>query len=195
MVLETDALDHSVGVCISQKGTDSRLHPVAYYSRKLTPAELNYDVYNKELLAIVEAFRQWRVYLKGTTFPVQVITDHKNLTYFTTTKVLNGRQVRWDESLTDYNFRIHYKKGSENARADALSRRADHKGNEEEASLPLFVVVKDGTLIHPLHLWAECSASFREERPSYEYFHEAVNDRDTWQPGKIKGMEIIDNYP
>ena len=79
-----------------------------------------------------------------------------------------------------YNFRIYYKKGSENARADALSRKVDHKGNEEEESPPHFVVGKDGILVHPLTPFVECSVTFREERPSYERFHEAVIDRDTW---------------
>ncbi|KFY82311.1 hypothetical protein V498_08625, partial [Pseudogymnoascus sp. VKM F-4517 (FW-2822)] len=82
--------------------------------------------------SIVVAFEQWRVYLKGSTYPVQVWTDHKNLIYFTTTKVLNRRQVRWAETLTAYNFTIAYRKGSENARADALSRRTDYVSPKEE---------------------------------------------------------------
>src|SRR5947199_9909257 len=95
-------------------------------------AKLNYDVHNKELLAIVEAMKHWRVYLKGTKHPVQVITDHKNLIYFTTTKVLNRRQVRWSETLVTYNFAIRYRKGSENARADALSRQTTYAGSRSE---------------------------------------------------------------
>jgi hypothetical protein len=107
-------------------------------------------VYDKELMVIVVVFTEWRPYLSRTTYEVKVYIDHKNLTYFTTIKVLNGRQVRWAKSLVDYNFRIYYKKGSENARANVLSQRADHKGNEEESSPPLFVVGKDSTLVHPL---------------------------------------------
>ena len=88
-ILETDASDHSVGACMSQRSADGKLHPVAYYSRKFTPAELNYDVQDKELLAIVQAFQHWRVYLEGSQYPVKVIMDHKNLTNFTTSKILN----------------------------------------------------------------------------------------------------------
>lgn len=87
---------------------------------------MNYEIHDKELLAIVDAFKQWRVYLEGPKHEVQVYSDHKNLLYFTTTKVLNRRQVRWSEELSQYNFKIHYRKGSENAKADALSRRADY---------------------------------------------------------------------
>lgn len=132
IVLETDSSDYAIGACLNQPDDKGKLRPVAYYSRKLSPAELNYDIHDKELLAIVVAFEQWRVYLEGSTYPVQVWTDHKNLIYFTTTKVLNRRQVRWAETLAAYNFTITYRKGSENARADALSRRTDYVGPKEE---------------------------------------------------------------
>ena len=84
--LETDASDYVIGACLSQKGEDGKSRPVAYYSRKMTGPELNYDIHDKELLAVVEAFKEWRVYLEGPKYPVQVFTDHKNLLYWTTTK-------------------------------------------------------------------------------------------------------------
>ncbi|KFZ16177.1 hypothetical protein V501_02352, partial [Pseudogymnoascus sp. VKM F-4519 (FW-2642)] len=135
IILETDSSDFAIGACLNQpdeNDENGKFKPIAYYSRKLSPAELNYDIHDKELLAIVVAFEQWRVYLEGSTYPVQVWTDHKNLIYFTTTKVLNRRQVRWAETLAAYNFTITYRKGSENARADALSRRTDYVGPKEE---------------------------------------------------------------
>jgi RNase H-like domain found in reverse transcriptase/Reverse transcriptase (RNA-dependent DNA polymerase)/Integrase zinc binding domain/Chromo (CHRromatin Organisation MOdifier) domain/Retrotransposon gag protein len=131
MVLETDASDGAIGGCLSQRGDDELLHPLAYYSRKLTGAELNYDVHDKELLAIIDTMEHWRCYLEGSKNPVQVWTDHKNLIYFTTTKKLNRRQVRWSETLAKYNFKITYRKGTENARADALSRRSDFMGKTD----------------------------------------------------------------
>ena len=93
-ILETDASDYAVGVCLTQKGDDGKMRTVAFYSRKMTGPELNYDIYDKELLAVVEALREWRVYLEGTKYPVQIYTDHKNLLYWTSTKQLNRRQVR-----------------------------------------------------------------------------------------------------
>jgi hypothetical protein len=122
IILETDASDRAIGALLSQPDENGKLHPVAFYSRKSSAPELNYEIHGKELLAIVEAFREWRVYLEGATHEIQVYTDHKNLVYFTTTKVLNRRQVRWSEELSSFNFAIHYRKGSENAKADALSR-------------------------------------------------------------------------
>jgi hypothetical protein len=104
----------------------------------------------------------WRCYLEGSKNPVQVWTDHKNLIYFTTTKKLNRQQVRWSETLAKYNFKITYRKGTENARADALSRRSDFMGKtdrkeilfkERDDSLEysskiaiVFEVVKDPTI-------------------------------------------------
>ena len=126
ITVETDASDGAIGACLSQPDDKGRLHPVAYYSRKLSATELNYEIHDKELLAIVDAFKHWRVYLEGPRHQVTVFIDHKNLIYFTTTKVLNRRQVRWSEELSAYNFKIHYRKGTENTRADALSRRTDY---------------------------------------------------------------------
>ena len=129
-VVETDASDFALGACLVQKHPDG-WHPVAYYSRKMTPPELNYDIYNKELLGIVAALKEWRAFLQGTTEPFVVKTDHKNLTGFLTTKELNRRQVRWAETLAEYHFEIEHTKGSDNARADALSRKSELQGDKE----------------------------------------------------------------
>jgi hypothetical protein len=126
ITLETDASDKAIGATISQPDDQGKRRPIAFHSRKLTGPELNYDIHDKELLAIVDAFQEWRVYLEGSKFPVTVITDHKNLVTFTTTKKLNRRQVRWAETLASHNFKIHYRKGTENTVADALSRRPDY---------------------------------------------------------------------
>src|SRR5215208_2672528 len=122
-IVETDASDRAMGAVLSQLGEDSKLRPVAFHSRKFTPPEVNYDVHDRELLAIVEAIEAWRVYLTGSQFQVAVYMDHKNLEYFTTSKKLNSRQARWSALLADYDFQIKYRPGSLNARADALSRR------------------------------------------------------------------------
>jgi len=76
-------------------------------------------------MAIIETFREWKHCLTGTKHPVRVYTDHKNLTNFTTTKALSKRQTGWAEFLSEFNFTIIYRKGTENGRADALSRRSD----------------------------------------------------------------------
>ena len=136
-ILETDASDYAVGVCLTQKGDDGKMRTVAFYSRKMTGPELNYDIHNKELLAVVEALREWRVYLEGTKYPVQIYTDHKNLLYWTSTKQLNRRQVRWAETLASYSFKINHVRGTENGRADALSRRPDYVEGSKPGAVSL----------------------------------------------------------
>ncbi|EED18391.1 retrotransposon polyprotein, putative [Talaromyces stipitatus ATCC 10500] len=144
--LETDASDFAIGATMTQPGTDGRPRPVAYYSRKLIDAELNYEIHDKELLAIVSALRHWRVYLEGATFPIRIIMDYKNLTYFTTTKVLTRRQARWSELLGNYWFTIEHCKGKENERADALSRRPDHEEGIKKPEPALLRLNKEGHL-------------------------------------------------
>jgi len=107
-----------------------RLHPVAFHSRKLNDAELNYEIHDKELLAILEAFREWKHYLLGADEPVMVYTDHQNLQYFLTTKVWNPRRIRWAQWLANFNFKIGYRPGSRGGKPDALSRRPDYRLEE-----------------------------------------------------------------
>ena len=145
--LETDASDYAIGACLTQKGDDGKSRPIAYYSRKMTGPETNYDIHDKELLAVVESLREWRVYLEGAKFPVQIYTDHKNLLYWTTTKELNRRQVRWAETLASYDFKIMHVKGTENGRADALSRRPDHAEGSKPKPASL-LQEQDGTLVY-----------------------------------------------
>ncbi|QRV99064.1 Retrotransposable element Tf2 protein [Ceratobasidium sp. AG-Ba] len=98
--LECDASDFATGAILLQFSEDDRLHPVAFLSKAMTPAERNYDIYHKELLAIVKALKEWRHLLEGTALPVQIITDHKNLEPFKASKDLRGRLARWDERIT-----------------------------------------------------------------------------------------------
>ena len=108
IMLKTNASDQALGSCLSQPDAEEQLHPVAYRSRKFSGPELNYDVPNKELLAIVDAFEEWRAYLEGSRHPIVVYSDHKILSYFKTTKKLNQQQIRCAELLASYNFQIHY---------------------------------------------------------------------------------------
>jgi hypothetical protein len=105
MTVETDASDYAIAAIVSIT-LDNEIHPIAFHSRSLSPAEQNYDTHDKECLAIFEAFTKWRKYLENPAFPVDVVTDHKNLEYFTTTKVLTRRQVRWAEYLSTFNMKI-----------------------------------------------------------------------------------------
>jgi len=129
--LETDSSDYVNSGVLSQYGEDGLLHPVAFFSKNLNPAECNYEIYDKELLAIVKCFEQWRPELEATGIPVSVFTDHKSLEYFMTTKKLTRRQARWAELLSEFNFVITYRPGKQNEKADALTRRPNDKPQDE----------------------------------------------------------------
>ena len=120
-----DFLDFILGAYIVQRYKNGIQHPVAYYSRKLTLLELNYNIYNKELLAIVTVLKEWRAFLQGIVEPFIIKIDYKNLTGFLTTKELNYRQVRWVEILIKYYFKIKHVKGIDNIKADTLSKKVE----------------------------------------------------------------------
>jgi len=125
IIVETDASDYAVASILSITCTDGEIRPVAYYSQTLTAPELNYDTHDKELLAIFEAFRNWRHDLEGSASPIDVVTDHKNLEYFSTSKVLSRRQAWWSEFLSQFNLVIHFRPGKLGAKPDTLTRRWD----------------------------------------------------------------------
>ena len=124
-VVETDASDYAIAGILSVRTDDGDVHPVAFYSRTLTGAELNYDTHDKELLAIFGAFKTWRHYLESPQHTIDVVTDHKNLEYFSTTKTLTRRQARWSEYLSAFNMVIRFRPGILGGKPDSLTRAAE----------------------------------------------------------------------
>ena len=127
IIIETDASDFAIGAVLSLRDKENWLHPVVFHSRKFQPVEINYEIQDKELLAVVDAFKHWRRYCEGATHQVQVFSDHQNLEYFTTNKVLNQRQAHWAQELAGINFRIYYQPGTQNGKPDTLSRRLEYR--------------------------------------------------------------------
>jgi transposase InsO family protein len=130
-VVSTDASGFAISGVLMQDQADGTRRPVAYFSRKLNPAEKRYATHEKELLAIVKAVEHWRCYLEGSPHPVLLQSDHRSLQHLNTQPYLSDRQARWVEKLSDFDFAISYVPGSVNVVADALSRRADY---EEESA-------------------------------------------------------------
>ena len=138
--METDTSNYTYGAVLSQKQVDGRHHPVGFMSKSMNPAERNYGIPDKEALAIVKALQHWRPWLERTRFPIQILTDHKNLEYFAKARILNRRQMRWLELLTHYYYEIHYRPGDQNCAADTLSRRAELRPPEGEDEKPTFLI-------------------------------------------------------
>lgn len=122
-IVEVDASEVGVGAVLSQRSPlDNKIHPCAYFSHRLSPTERNYDIGNRELLAVRLALGEWRHWLEGSAEPFLVWTDHRNLEYIQTAKRLNSRQARWALFFGRFNFTLSYRPGSKNIKPDALSR-------------------------------------------------------------------------
>ena len=128
-VVETDASDFALA-CILSQYLGKRLDPVAFHSRKINDAERNYKIHHKELLAILEAFHDWKHYLLGADEPVTVYTNYQNLQYFLMTKQWNPGQIGWAQWLAKLNFKLVYRPGSWGGKTDALSRRPENRPEE-----------------------------------------------------------------
>ncbi|OQE59201.1 hypothetical protein PENNAL_c0337G04262, partial [Penicillium nalgiovense] len=115
--VETDASDGVLGAVLSQYYEDDDFwHPVAFFSKTMQSAEMNYEIRDKELLAIVRALQEWRPELEGLSRKdrFEILTDHQSLEYFMTTRQMNQRQMRWSEFLSQFHFLIKYRPGKKN---------------------------------------------------------------------------------
>jgi RNase H-like domain found in reverse transcriptase/Reverse transcriptase (RNA-dependent DNA polymerase)/Integrase zinc binding domain/Retroviral aspartyl protease/Chromo (CHRromatin Organisation MOdifier) domain len=127
-VLTTDASDFAIGSVLQQEH-DGYLHPVAYYSRKLSNAEAAGGPYSREMLAVVDSVRNFEHYIDGQHVTVQ--SDQEALKWFWQQKQLTKQQIRWMAKLQSYDLQLKYIRGRLNLVADALSRRPDHKDSRD----------------------------------------------------------------
>jgi len=132
-VMETDASGWATGGVLSQYDDDGNLRPCAYFSKKNLPAECNYEIHDKELLAVIRCLEEWDAELRSVR-AFTILTDHKNLEYFMKVKRLNERQMRWAEILARYCYNLSYRPGKLASRPDALSRREQDvpEGQEDD---------------------------------------------------------------
>ena len=125
--VEADSSDFATGAVLSQQSLeDGKWHLVTFLSKSLSPVERNYEIHDKEMLAIVRALEEWRHFLEGAEHQVEIWMDHKNLEYFMTAKKLNRRQARWSLLLARFDFLLHHCPGKTMGKLDALSQRSDH---------------------------------------------------------------------
>jgi hypothetical protein len=106
--VKADSSDFATGACLTQCQAGVWV-PIAFLSKGLNDTERNYDIHDKEMLAVMRALYEWRHFLQGSQRKFEIWTDHKNLEYFTTTKKLNQRQARWSLELSKYDFTLVHK--------------------------------------------------------------------------------------
>jgi RNase H-like domain found in reverse transcriptase len=152
-IVTCDASDIGIGAVLEQEGEHGS-HPVAFASRKLSSAEMNYPVHEREFLAIVYALNEWRPYLHGSLFIIK--PDHHPLRYLDTQSDLSKRHMRWMETLQEYDYEILYVQGKFNVVADALSRinespsTALYMGSEDDEDSDVVELNVVGTVSRPM---------------------------------------------
>jgi hypothetical protein len=170
-VLECDCSDFALGAVLLQVcDKDCKLHPIAFLSRSLIQSEKNYKIFDKELLAIVASFKEWRHYLEGNPYCLKAIvyTDHRNLESFMTMKALTRRQARWAETMGCFDFEIVFRPGRQSSKPDALSRRPDLAPAKED-KLTFGQLLKPGNITEEKFAEiAEFEAWFRDEEIEME---------------------------
>ena len=168
IVLETDTSDSTLAAILSTY-IGKELHPIAFYSRAFNTTEQNYDIHDKELLAIFEAFKKWRHYLEGTPTPVGMITDHKNLIYFCDSKNLTRWQAHWLEYLSQFNLLIRFCPGILSSKPDTLTRRWDVYAKGNETSSPHLQLSNQQPIFQPHQLSTWTKAGWLSNNPQQQW--------------------------
>jgi len=135
--VKADASNFATGGILSIKCEDNKWRLVAYISKSLNETEQNYEIHDKEMLAVIRCLEAWRHFLEGAKGKFEIWLDHKNLEYFMNNQKLNRWQARWALYLSRFDFVLKHVPGSKMGKADGLSRRSDwevgiERDNEEQ---------------------------------------------------------------
>ena len=123
--MKVDTLDYPIGRILSIECEDGKQQPVAFLSKSLNETERNYEIYDKEMLAVIRGLENWRHLLEGVKFKFEIWTDYKNLEYFLKVQKLNRRQARQALYLSRFNFILKYISGTKMGKTDRLSKQLD----------------------------------------------------------------------
>ena len=168
--IEVDASGYATSGVLLQQLDDQRWHPIAFRSESMVEAERNYEIYDKEMLAVVRALEDWRHYLEGLPQPFTIVTDHRNLEYWRTAQNLTRRQARWSLYLSRFDFHLTHKPGTTITQADPLSRLSTHQVADADDN-------HDQVVLKPQHFTATVNASIETSDP-LEFDIRAATDRD-----------------
>ena len=192
--VECDASNGVIAAVFYQLQSDGRWRPVAFWSKTLQAQQMNYEIHDKEMLAVVEALKHWRNMLIGLQATFTVYTDHRALEYFTVKRLLNPRQARWSELLADYHFKITYWPGTSNKVADALSRKQEEVQTQKAKDIRArtATLLKPEVVIHEVapikgvddQLWLSFDLIYQvlkgnREHPTVTCFHSRAETEPT----------------
>ena len=119
--IECEASKYATRAVLTQLDSNRDRHPCAYIPKTLSPAERNYEIYDRELLAVIRALEEWRHYVQGSPHTMMVFSDHKNLTYFRDAWKLNRQQARWSLYLSEFDIKLEHISGTKMIQSDTLS--------------------------------------------------------------------------
>jgi hypothetical protein len=177
--VEVDASGFTTGSILSQKGEDNLWHPVAYCSDSMSKEEHNYEIYDREMLGLIRALEDWCNFLEGIDF--EVITDHKNMEWWSTMRDLNRCQAHWSLYLSRFNFKVTYKKG-DSMQADTLSHFSkDHISDREDN--------RQIQVLRPKHF---CIAAVMHYTPITDVLTEHIKKASKREVEVIEGLKSID---
>jgi hypothetical protein len=129
--IESDASKVATGVVLTQLNLNGDWHPVAFLSKTFTETGRKYEIYDRELLGIIQALKEWRHYIQGSGHTTVVYSNHKNLTYFRTAQKLNNRQARWSLYLSGFDIKLIHLPGTKMVQSNALFRWPDYDTDEQ----------------------------------------------------------------
>jgi len=175
--VEADASNYATEGVLSMKCSDDKWRPVAFISKSLSDTEQNYEIHNKEMLAVIRYLEAWRHFLEGATTKFKIWTDHKNLEYFMKAQKLNRRQARWALYLFRFDFTLKHIPESKMGKADSLSRRLDWEVGVEKDN-------EDETLIKPE--WMEM-----RKAETVEIIVDGVDLLEGFRKLKVKDDEVV----
>jgi hypothetical protein len=198
--IESDASKVATGAVLTQLDSNGDRHPIAFLSKTFSETERKYEIYDRELLGIIRALKEWRHYIQGSGHTTIVYSDHKNLTYFRTAQKLNDRQARWSLYLSGFNLKLIHLPGMKIVQSDALSRRPDYGTDErmeeeDKVVLPdnLFINLLDTELQERILNGKELDLNVKnaiemliEEGPT-----SLKNDLEDWKKEEIDGQKTI----
>ena len=201
--IQVDSSLFATGGILMQMDTNRDQHPCAYLSKSLTKEQQNYDTGDRELLAIVQALKEWRHYIQGSGHTTIVLSDHDNLRHFKVPQMIGRQMARWTLYLSEFDIKLNHIPGKKNIQADALSRRPDlcpqGTDNEDIIVLPEHLFVNLFVNLIDMELQKKIANAKNMDYDAAEAIKEllgkgpkeAKKDMEDWEVEEFEGENIL----